>query len=371
MQIPARLAFALDPRRSMGMLAALAFSTVVLLATPFLIPEVAGTYRTSLSAASLVSVSQLGGFAIASFLAGRRLSPTKAVLFTALAASIVANLGSAALPPLPALIALRFLSGLSIGTITWFAWSNAFGSEARMSRVAVVGPLIGVAGTPIVAFIIDRFGLAGLFVTLAVLPAIPMSLIGSVPTGERPASVERHKAVTAARIVLLALVALTVGGSAVFQLGVTVGEAELGLSTQAMSIAYSASSLAAIPAAGWKGSRGLPSMWIAAAAVCAFLVAGAFNRPLFFLAIVAWGFAFWMAVPGAFAVLAAASSYPDERVGDAQALMALGRVVGPLVGAALLDGPGNLALGSISAGLLLVAAGSVFTVRTLTERPSP
>jgi hypothetical protein len=43
-----------------------------------------------------------------------------------------------------------------------------------------------------------------------------------------------------------------------------------------------------------------------------------------------------MGIPAAFSLLAARSNFPEERAGDAQAVMALGRVFGPLMGGALL-----------------------------------
>ena len=82
---------------------------------------------------------------------------------------------------------------------------------------------------------------------------------------------------------------------------------------------------------------------------------------------VTWGFGFWMAVPAAFSVLAEHSNYPAERAGDAQAYMAMGRVVGPMLGGLLYDA-GLLALGIVG-GLLMASAGAVFAV--LARRPVP
>ena len=39
-----------------------------------------------------------------------------------------------------------------------------------------------------------------------------------------------------------------------------------------------------------------------------------------------------MGIPAAFALLASRSRFPEERAGDAQAVMALGRVFGPVLG---------------------------------------
>ena len=154
---------------------------------------------------------------------GNWLRPTRSVLVGALLLAVVANAGSAWLPPLPLLLSLRFISGLSLGTITWFAWANAFGVQQKTSQVAVVGPVIGVLSTPLVAVVIERWGMRELFVMLAVLPILPLSLSSTVPDGERRPKGERHRAATTARVVLLALTAFSLGGSAVYQLGVTIG----------------------------------------------------------------------------------------------------------------------------------------------------
>jgi len=89
--------------------------------------------------------------------------------------------------------------------------------------------------------------------------------------------------------------------------------------------------------------------------LCAIAV-GAFTVvPVFVVAMVAWGFSFWMGVPGAFSLLAERSAFPDERAGDAQAVMAAGRVVGPLVGGALYE-VSPLVLGLCAGGVMVAAS---------------
>ena len=366
MQIPYRLAAALSSRRSAGMLLALGFSTVVLVSTPFLLPEISDEYSVDLLAASFIGVCQLGGFAIASWGAGRWLSPDRRVLASALGLAVVSNLLSALLPAFELLLALRFASGLSLGLITWFAWSNAFGQTHKMSQVAVVGPIIAVAATPVVALIIGRFGIAELFLFLAGLALIPLPLVRTVPPGERRPHGKRPPATRNARTILLGLTAFALGGSAVYTFGVTVAAQELDLSTEVAAIAYTANAVVSIPSAGWKGRRTIPSPWMAATAMCAFFVAVPMTPAVFFAAVSLWGFCYWMALPGVFDVLAAASAYPAERAGDAQALMAIGRVIGPLLGGALLEGAGHIALGIAGASLMVCAAVIVLQVRLAT-----
>ena len=102
---------------------------------------------------------------------------------------------------------------------------------------------------------------------------------------------------------------------------------------------------------------------MAATATSAFFVAMAFNSAAFVAAIVCWGFFYWMAIPGVYAVLASVSAHPAERAGDAQAMMAAGRVAGPFVGGVLLDGPGVIGLAVVASGLMASAAAAVFAVR--------
>jgi DHA1 family inner membrane transport protein len=71
-----------------------------------------------------------------------------------------------------------------------------------------------------------------------------------------------------------------------------------------------------------------------------------------------------MATPAVFRVLATRSQYPEERAGDAQAVMAAGRAAGPFLGGVLIDGPGSTVLGLVGSALMLIAAAGVFTVRT-------
>lgn len=75
-----------------------------------------------------------------------------------------------------------------------------------------------------------------------------------------------------------------------------------------------------------------------------------------------WGAAFWMAVPGSYTLLAERSRFPTERAGDAQAAMAFGRALGPLVAGALVAGGEYATLGWVGGGLLVVAGALLVAV---------
>ena len=88
----------------------------------------------------------------------------------------------------------------------------------------------------------------------------------------------------------------------------------------------------------------------------AVLVAGVHEPIVFWVAMTCWGGAFWMGIPGAFSLLAERSRYPEERAGDAQAVMALGRVFGPLAGGLLVSNVSVEALALMGGGAMLVAS---------------
>ena len=76
----------------------------------------------------------------------------------------------------------------------------------------------------------------------------------------------------------------------------------------------------------------------------------------------AWGFTFWLAVPRLLRLLEERSHRPGERAGDAQALMAAGRIVGPALGGGV-EAVGGFALLGVVSSLGLagtaVATGAV------------
>jgi DHA1 family inner membrane transport protein len=79
-------------------------------------------------------------------------------------------------------------------------------------------------------------------------------------------------------------------------------------------------------------SRRTGGLWLTGSALSALVIGLVSSKLVFFAAMAVWGFSFWIGVPAVFRLLAERSLTPAERVGDAQALMAFGRVVGPLIG---------------------------------------
>ena len=374
MQSPVRLVYLLRPTVKVGILLAVGFSMLAFVSTPFLLPEIADHYDISLSAASMIGVFQLGGFVIATWGAGRCLQPTEPVFVAALLAASAANLASAALPAFALLVALRLVSGMALGLLAWYGWVQAFGDDRRMGDVAVAGPVIGVIAAPLVSTLLGAGGPRLVFAVLAGVSLVPLAFGYRSDVRELPRQRSRHRAVPAARVLLVCLGLFTLGGSAVFIYAVVLGTGEPGLSVALVAAGFSLNAVVGIPGARLRAARRIPSPWMAATAVCAIIVATTAWSWLFLGALVVWGFFFWAAIPGVFEVLATRSRYPEERVGDAQALMAAGRAGGPLLGGLLIDSAGGTVLGLVGSGLMLIAAIGVFTTRYIPEpleNPTP
>ncbi len=368
MQLPVRVSLLLHPSVSVGILLATGLSTLVFVSTPFLFPLIAEHYGVGLGFASFIGTFQLGGFVLGSWGAGRRLQPTRKVFFFALLLAVVSNLLSAFLPAYPILIGLRFLSGISLGMISWFGWVQVFGDEARMGEIAVIGPIVGVLTSPLIAVVAKRGGASAVFLFLGLLAIGPLILNRSTGVaGARPTNTIRHKAVNVARVLLLSLGLFTLGGSGVFMFAVVIGSDRLGLSPSQVAWVFSFNALCSTISAGRTGKRGIPGPWLVSAGMAAIALATAGSTLVFALAAGWWGFAFWMGVPGVFTILAERSAYPEERAGDAQAVMAIGRVFGPLAGGFILQNYTSATLGLLGGGLMIVMGIVVFLTRNLTE----
>lgn len=367
MLAPVRLLFAARLSVSPALLVGIASSTAVFTATPFLLPAVADEFDVGIGAVGWMSTTQLAGFVVASWVGGRFLKPVRKVFVVGALFGVLANLGSALAPAFAVLVAARFVSGLSLGLAAWIAWQAAFGDDDKTSDVAVVGPLVGIVVSPIIASVIEWVGLRWLFVILAVVSATPLLFARRVPTVDRLRPHRtRHAATRAARAILLALMLITLGGSSVFIYGAAIARDLDGMAPLTVSLVYSANAAASIPAARWTGRRGPAGMWFAITALCAVSIGAVRSGVVFSIALVAWGFVFFMGVPAAFALLAARSRFPQERAGDAQAVMALGRVFGPMVGGALISAGSPGTLGAGAAGVML--AGSILLLYVDRER---
>lgn len=367
-QAPVRIFLALRPNVPAGVLLGSAISTVVFASTPFLLPAIASEQGLSIGVVGLISTAQLGGFVLSAWGAGRFLRPRRRILVIAAVIGVLVNIVSAVTPVFALLVLARFLSGMAIGLIDWISWSEVFGNSERTGDVAVIGPLVGTIAAPVLATLVDARGSTWLFVALAVLHLVPLPFLRStrLTAATRPRQ-QRHRPVPAAFVLLLCLGALTLGGSAVFVYAADIGLSANGMSALAVSLAFSLNAAASIPSARSRRPRVHSGVWVATTGV-ATLIVTIVHVPLVFLGAMAlWGFAFWMGVPGAFNLLASRSRYPEERAGDAQAIMATGRVFGPLLGGVLYVNAPTWVLGAVGGGLVLIAGAVMLIVEHRTR----
>jgi predicted MFS family arabinose efflux permease len=105
------------------------------------------------------------------------------------------------------------------------------------------------------------------------------------------------------------------------------------------------------------------AFWVFMMAAAAAAVVFGESPPLFFVGITLWGFSFWMSTPPILRAIAAWSLAPEERVGDAQSTMAVGRAAGPAIGSILVGSGQFGALGWFAVSGLTVSGLIVLAVR--------
>jgi len=368
---PYRLVTSIRPNVTPGILVAASGASIVFTATPFLVIAVVEDFGVSLAAASSISTAQLAGFVVASWLGGRRLRPTRRLILGSVAFLVITNGLSAVAPSFTALLVLRALSGISLGLITWIAWAEAAGSSGRMRDVAVVGPLTGAIAAPFLGWAATSGGTELVYGLLAVIAAAPLFL-PSEPSSELVSDRgPRRKAVPAARAVLVAMLLITAGGSAVFVYAAAIALEDTTLGSTAISLAFSANAVVSIPVARWRGTRRIAGVGYIAAGMCALLVGLAPSAALWFLGLTLWGACFWYATPATHQILAERSRYPQERVGDAQALMAAGRVLGPVIAGLAISAGSTTTLALVGMGLMVTSGVIVIAIEQLVPPIEP
>lgn len=368
MQAPFRLLRVARPDTGAGLLAATAVSTAVFTATPISLAAIADRFAVGAGTAGLFSAAQLALFVVGSWSAGRLLQPGPTPFRLSLVLLAAANLASALTGVFVVFVVLRGAAGLALGTLTWLAWSQVFGHDERQGDIAVVGPITGVAASPLFGVLLEIGDDRTVFVFLAALSLVPLFATPAFDTLPVTTSGRRSRAVPQAMVLIAALTLMTLGGSAVFVFGGVILIDEVGMSAGTLSLVFAANALASIPSARWRGPRPFAGLWMIVTGVCA-LALGFITEPwMAWPVLTVWGFAFWAAIPGVFSLLAERSSHPADRAGDAQAAMAAGRAAGPLVGGALVSAWSFGALALV--GSLVMASGGVLALATERRRPA-
>ena len=353
---PVRALLGPRSKASPGVLAAAGAVALAFAATPFLVPEIADELDVRLGTAGLLSTFQVGGFAATTFLAGRLLRPQASIHKIGLVATGLAHLLCVVAPAFWLVLVLQLLAGIGMGFMTWLSWSEATRHRRGLADVAAVAPLVAAISSPLLSWLA---GVGSYRVVFALVGGATL-LVTLIPThyGELPAIGRNVSDSKTNRILLGALFVLMLSGSAVFVFAAAAGREVAGLSPVVISIAFSINALVGVVATRFTAKLGTAWLWLAATGLGS-LGVGLIESPVVYIvAMIGWGFVFWMGVPAVFLMLADRSLSPAERVGDAQSLMALGRVFGPIVGGVLL-GEGAFGLLSIAGAVGLVSGALV------------
>lgn len=367
---PIRVYLAARDHDDLGLMAALAAVTVLFTGTPFVLDEVAAEFGVSLGAAGLMSTAQVGAFGLASFVAGRRLQTSRRHLAWASLVAVIGNLASALVPNFELLLATRVATGIGGGVLVWLAWAKGMRTPSGIRTMAAVGPLSALLAAPLLSALAETGGADLVFVTMALSFVAPPFLRAGF-SGYR--SVRSRMSPSRSNIVLVvAMGIMTMAGNGLWVYAAVLGEQQVGLSPFLVSLGFSGNALAGFVAARTR-MRPFPAyLWLLGIAASAALVAFGDSPVLFALGVVLWGYCFWMTTPALLTAISAWSLAPDERVGDAQSAMAVGRAVGPAVGGVLVGtGASFVGVGIFSVAGLVVAAGMVFAVSRYrrTHRP--
>jgi len=349
---PVRALLAPRSQASPGVLAAAACVAATFTSTPFLIPDIAAELNVGLGTAGLLSTFQVGGFATTSFLAGRLLRPQARLHQAALLLVAGGNALSAFSTRFWMVLLCQMVVGVGLGLLTWLSWAEATRHRQGLADVASIGPLTSMMGAPIFGWISEVGNYRAIFALLAVISVATLAIdarYGELPVIGRNVSDSRSN-----RLLLLALFTVTLSGSGLFVFAAAAGRQIAGLSPTVVSFAFSLNAVVGVLANRFTARRGTAGLWLLGGSIAAAAIGTVSSAPVYIVAMTAWGFVWWMGVPAVFRLLAERSLSPAERVGDAQSLMALGRVFGPLIGGAIL-GTGEFGRLALAAALGLVA----------------
>lgn len=369
MNLPTRVVQAVRPEASPGVMAAAAVAAATFAATPFLLPDIAVRLSVDIGDTGLLSTAQVGSFAVASFLAGRVLTPRRRLHYGSLMLVGVATLGSALAPTFWLLLVTRVVAGLGLGLLTWIAWADATRFARGIGDVAAIAPLTATIASPPLGWLIELGGYPWVFTALATLAlaaaVLPVDFADLPRIGRNVSSSKSN------RLLLAALLVMSLGGSSIFIFSGAAGITVHGMTATGIAWALSLNAVAGVIATRLTARARTGGLWLAGTAGAALSLGLIGSPPLFYGAMAVWGFAFWMGVPQVFRLLVAKSNMPSERIGDAQAAMAAGRVFGPVVGGIALAGGEFARLSFVGAAIMLTASFTVIGVESYRDRPPP
>ena len=366
---PTRSLYSLRPGAPVPLLLAAVSVTAMFAATPFLIPTLAERYDVTEGFAAAISVVQVGAFATVTLAVPRLLVPSVALFRLAGVAFLVANIVSVALSDFSILLAIRAVAGGAAGVLTWITWADAMRKPRSLAAISSVGPLTALLAAPLLAAI-AQLGDRAVYVALA-LASIPVTILtveeAAVARG-RKRSVSRSRS---NRVLLFALLTLTLFGTSLFVFQAVAARDLLGLSPVAASLGFSLNAAGGLLGARLASRHRRPGRWVASTGPAIFLTVAGGHPAFFFLGMAWWGFSFWMGVPGVLQMLADRSNEPGERAGDAQGYMAIGRTIGPALGGVFADAAAFVPLAAVAAIGVAASGGIVMAVQDGRESLPP
>jgi DHA1 family inner membrane transport protein len=202
---------------------------------------------------------------------------------------------------------------------------------------------------------------------VALIPAATMA----VPAWERSHDQRRVSRSRSNRVLLVALMMLTFGGAGLFVFQAVAARDLFDLTSLQASAAFSLNAAAGLLGARFSTRHRRPGWFLASVGVAAYLSLAGGSPVWFYIGMAWWGFAFWMGVPGVLRMLSARSLEPSERAGDAQAMMAIGRALGPMLGGGFVDNGAYVTLAAVAGSTIGGAGLTVVSVQEGRERLTP
>jgi MFS family permease len=365
--VPSRILYGGRSGAPFALIASTAAVTLMFTATPFLIAPVSGRYGVSEGLVGLISVVQVGAFALANFLCPRLLRPNGRLVRLAAFGLFLFNAASIFPSQFVVLLGLRVVAGSAAGVLTWLAWTNAMQRRDSMSSIAATGPVTALIAAPVLS-LLSEHGDRPVYFALAVL-TIPAFVVLAPVSGRR-----RRKGVISAsrsnRVLLMTLAGLTFFGSCLYINESIVARDIHNLTPFASSIAFSLNALGGLIGARLSTRHKHPGWFMASIGIGAIITV--LGSPVFFyIGMFWWGFAFWMAVPGVLQMLVDRSLERSERAGDGQGVMAVGRSLGPVLGGFFVNGGALVPLAVVSAVGIGVSGLTVVGVKQGREHLPP
>ncbi|PCI54619.1 MAG: hypothetical protein COB36_09690 [Alphaproteobacteria bacterium] len=358
----------LIPVLSLAIIGAVATVFVVLL--PSLVDGFISNLGLDESEAGFIASSDMAGYTLATLFAVlwiHRLN-WRTVIISALLLFIVVNFICTFASTFHEFLILRFITGFSAGTVLATAVA-AMGKTSNPDRAFgfwIIGQLMmGSLGLLILPSIVEKYGMSGIFIMLAVfaLPALLMARFVPVGAGNDGDLAEAQAAPNQKFLAVMGIFAIFliyIGITSVWAYFARMG-GSIGLSAQVIGVSLSIASLAGIAGAvgatiiGIKMGRTFPLLFaIGCVSIAMLILLQDVNQTLFLLAGCLFLFGWCFMVPylmGAIAII----DKGGRLLSLANTAIGAGLVVGPSVGAILItaDGYGRINF----YGLLLIMVG--------------